>query len=125
MGERISVEESLVQRLPTPLAKLVRRARNAKTPLDRHQAAYYLWEAALKLLSSVAVVEYAELYDHDPKLVEMLEYLARPSVGHWWEFVRRLIPVLADSGDAAFLGVRDLVLGPSRDDLPRAGGLDV
>ena len=92
MSEHINVDEALVQRLPLPLAKLVRRAQNAKTPLDRHQAAYYLWEAALKLLASVAVVEYAELGDHDPKLVEMLENLARPTVGHWWEFVRRLVP---------------------------------
>jgi hypothetical protein len=35
-----------------PLVKLVRRAQNAKTPLDRHQIAYYLWEAALKLPGS-------------------------------------------------------------------------
>ncbi len=125
MNQTIEVDESLVQRLPTPLAKLIRRARNAKTPLDRHQAAYYLWEAALKLLGSVAVVEYAALDDHDPKLVAMLENLARPSVGHWWEFVRRLVPVLADSSDAAFVEVRDLVLGSTRDDLPRAAGLDV
>jgi hypothetical protein len=57
MSETINVDETLVQRLPLPLAKLVRRAQNAKTPLDRHQAAYYLWEASLKLLASVAVVE--------------------------------------------------------------------
>ena len=125
MVENIDVDESLVQRFPTPLAKLVRRACNAKTPLDRHQAAFYLWEAAIKLLGSVAVVEYAALGDHDPKLVEMLENLARPAFGHWWEFVRRLVPVLADSGDERFCKVRDLVLGPTRDDLPRAAGLDV
>ncbi len=124
MGENIHVDESLVQRLPLPLAKLVRRAQNAKTPLDRHQAAYYLWEASLKLLASVAVVEYAELGDHDPKLVAMLENLARPMVGHWWEFVRRLVPVLADSGDRGFIEVRELVLGRTRDDLPRVAGLD-
>ena len=52
----------------------------------------------------------------------MLENLARPSVGHWWEFVRRLVPVLADSGDPAFRNVRDLVLGPTRDDLPAPPG---
>ncbi len=125
MVENIDVDESLVQRFPTPLAKLVRRACNAKTPLDRHQAAFYLWEAAIKLLGSVAVVEYAALGDHDPKLVEMLENLARPAFGHWWEFIRRLVPVLADSGDEGFCKVRDLVLGPTRDDLPRAAGLDV
>jgi WD40 repeat protein/serine/threonine protein kinase len=124
MSETISIDDSLVQRLPLPLVKLIRRAQNAKTPLDRHQDAYYLWEAALKLLGSVAVVEYAELGDHDSQLVEMLENLARPSVGHWWQFVRRLVPVLADSGDEGFTRIRDLVLGRVRDDLPRAAGLD-
>jgi eukaryotic-like serine/threonine-protein kinase len=124
MSETINVDESLVQRLPLPLAKLIRRAQNAKTPLDRHQAAYYLWEASLKLLGSVAVVEYSELDEHDPKLVEMLKNLARPAVGHWWEFVRRLVPPLADSGDEGFSRVRELVLGRTRDDLPRAAGLD-
>jgi WD40 repeat protein/serine/threonine protein kinase len=124
MSESINVDESLIQRLPLPLAKLVRRAQNAKTPLDRHQAAYYLWEASLKLLASVAVVEFAELGEHDAKLVEMLQNLARPMVGHWWEFVRRLTPPLADSGDEGFRRVRDLLLGRSRDDLPRVAGLD-
>jgi serine/threonine protein kinase len=124
MSEAISIDEALIQRLPLPLVKLVRRAQNAKTPLDRHQDAYYLWEAALKLLGSVAVVEYAELGDHDSPLVGMLENLARPAVGHWWHFVRRLVPVLADSGDEGFTRIRDLVLGRVRDDLPRAAGLD-
>jgi len=124
MSETIGVDESLVQRLLTPLVKLIRRAQNAKTPLDRHQDAYYLWEAALKLLGSVAVVEYAALGYHEPKLVAMLENLARPAVGHWWEFVRRLVPVLADAGDEGFIRIRDLVLGRVRDDLPRAAGLD-
>ncbi len=121
---RILGDESLVQRLPLPLAKLLRRAQNAKTPLDRHQASYFLWEASLKLLGFVAVVEYAELGEHDPKLVEMLKNLARPAVGHWWEFVRRLVPPLADSGDEGFARVRELILGRTRDDLPRAAGLD-
>jgi serine/threonine protein kinase len=124
MGETISVDEALVQRLPLPLVKLVRRAQNAKTPLDRHQDAYYLWEAALKLLGSVAIVEYAELGHNGTKLVTMLENLARPTAGHWWEFVRRLVPVLADSGDLGFTRTRDLVLGRVRDDLARAAGLD-
>ena len=34
MSETIAVDEALVQRLPTPLVKLIRRAQNAKTPLD-------------------------------------------------------------------------------------------
>lgn len=55
-----AIDEDLVRRLPLPLAQLYRRAHNAKTALERPQAAYYLWEAALKLLGAVAVLEYAE-----------------------------------------------------------------
>jgi eukaryotic-like serine/threonine-protein kinase len=125
VSEALHVDEALIQKLPLPLAKLARRASNAKTPLERHQAAFYLWEASLKLLGSVAVVAYAEPGDHDPKLAVMLEGLARPSLGQWWEFVLRLVPVLADAGDEGFSRVRDLLLGRARDDMPRATGLDV
>src|ERR1700687_1870470 len=118
------LDEELVHRLPLPLAQLYRRSHNAKTALERHQAAYYLWEAALKLLGSVAIIEYAELGDHDPQLAERLQNLARPSLGHWWECVRRLVPVLAATGDPHFATTRELVLGRTRDDLPRAAGLD-
>jgi YD repeat-containing protein len=124
MNAQLTCDEDLVHRLPLPLARLYRRAHNAKTPLERHLAAYYLWEAALKLLASAAVAEYARRPDPDPQLAERLQNLARPSLGHWWEFVRRLLPVLADAGDEGFGKVRDLVLGRSRDDLPRAAGLD-
>ena len=60
MSKGLLCDEDLIRRLPLPLAKLYRRAHNAKTPLDRHQAAYYLWEASLKLLGSVAIIAYAE-----------------------------------------------------------------
>jgi WD40 repeat protein/serine/threonine protein kinase len=124
MSLPVALEEALVQRLPLPLAQLYRRAHNAKTPLERHQAAYYLWEAGLKLFGSVAVVSYAEQSHHDAALAERLQNLARPAVGHWWEFIRLLVPVLADAGDPAFAAVRHLVLGRTRDDLPRVAGLD-
>jgi serine/threonine protein kinase/Tfp pilus assembly protein PilF len=116
-------DEDLVRRLPLPLAQLYRRAHNAKTPLERHLTAYYLWEAALKLLASAAVVTYADLSTHDPKVAERLQNLARPALGHWWEFVRLLVPALAESDDG-FRQARDLLLGRTRDDLPRAAGLD-
>ncbi len=99
-------------------------AHNAKTALERHNTAFFLWEASLKLLGSVAIAVYAERPEHDPQLSERLTNLARPALGHWWEFVRRLVPVLADQGDAGALQVRDLLLGKTRDDLPRAAGLD-
>jgi serine/threonine protein kinase len=119
-----AVDEELVRRLPLPLARLYRRAHNAKTPLDRHQAAYFLWEASLKVLSATAVVAWAERGEHSPELAERLQNLARPSLGHWWEFTRLLVPVLSQSGDSGFAQVQELLLGRSRDDLPRTAGLD-
>jgi serine/threonine protein kinase len=124
MGGGSAFDEALVHRLPLPLARLYRHAHNAKTPLDRHQAAYYLWEAALKLLGSAAVATVAEVGEPAPDLAERLRNLARPSLGHWWEFVRLLLPTLADAGDPGFRAARDLILGRPRDDLPRAAGLD-
>jgi hypothetical protein len=35
--------------------------------------------------------------DHDPETSERLKNLACPSIGHWWEFIRRLVPPLADA----------------------------
>src|SRR5262249_24063688 len=79
---------------------------------------------ALKLLGSVTVVEYARHPDPDLQLAERLTNLARPALGHWWEFVRRLLPVLADQGHEPFGKLRDLLLGRGRRDFPRAPGLD-
>src|SRR5438552_9746575 len=104
-------DEQLLQRLPLPLAQIYRRAHNAKAILERHLTAFSLWEASLKLLASVAIVEYAQCGEADPQLAEKLQNLARPQLGHWWEFVRLLVPVLADKGNEAFQQVRDLVLG--------------
>jgi hypothetical protein len=107
-------DENLVSRLPLPLAQLYRRALNAREPFERHQVAYYLWEAALKLLGSVAIVSYAERGAPDPKLAERLTNLARPATGHWWEFVQLLLPVLAEAEGGEFQSVRDLLLGARR-----------
>jgi hypothetical protein len=117
-------DETLLHRLPLPLAQLYRRAHNAKTALECHLNAFSLWEAGLKLLAAAAVVEYAGRPDPDPHLAERWHNMARPVLGHWWEFVRLLVQVLAEHGDAGFDKVRDLLLGRSRDDLPRAPGLD-
>jgi hypothetical protein len=124
MSEHFETDENLVARLPLPMAQLARRIPNAKTSFERQLAAYFLWESGLKLLAACAVVEYAERREHDEILADRLKNLARPSVGHWWEFVRRLLPVLADGDDEEFRKVRDLVLGRARDDMPRVAGLD-
>src|SRR4051812_48349087 len=124
MSPGLVPDEDLVRRLPTPLAQLYRRAHNAKTPLDRHLTAFAVWEVALKLLGSAAVVSYAGHDERAPELVEAMSRLARPTLGDWWKFVRLLVPLLADAGDDGFRAVRSLVLGRTRDDLPRATGLD-
>ncbi|HEV3166875.1 MAG TPA: protein kinase, partial [Isosphaeraceae bacterium] len=119
-----TIDDDLLRRLPLPLAKLYRRAHNAKTPFDRHQTAYFLWEASLKLLGSAAIAAYAEHPQHDPQIAETLKKLARPSLGHWWEFVRIVVPVLAEAGDEGFQAVRATVLDRSRQDLPMVAALD-
>ena len=118
------IDETLVRRLPVPLARLYRRAHNAKTSSERHDTAFYLWEASLKLLSTTAVVTYADVAEHSPQIVERLTNLARPSIGHWWEFLRLLVPELAEAGDGGFLDVRDLLLGHRRADMAHVAGLD-
>src|SRR5690242_17690965 len=118
MNPALACDEDLLRRLPLPLAQLYRRAHNAKTALERHLTSFYLWEAALKLLAATAIVEYAEHPEPAPQLAECLTSLARPSLGHWYSFVRRLLPVLADQGREPFPKLRDLVLGPTRHDLP-------
>src|SRR5262245_53062934 len=70
MSSLIACDEDLIRRLPLPLAQLYRRAHNAKTPLERHLTAFYLWEASLKLLGAVALVEYAAQPTDDPHLAE-------------------------------------------------------
>src|SRR5438094_637171 len=102
-------DETLVRRLPLPLAQLYRRAHHAKTPLARLQTAYSLWEAALKLLGSVALIEYAQRGNPDVQLKERLQCLASPAVDHWWDVTRRLLPVLADAGDAHFAAIQKLI----------------
>lgn len=124
MDDRTLFDEDLVRHLPLPLAQLYRRADSAVDPLKRHLAAFDLWEASLLLLASTAIVEYATLGMIDPQIVEKLKNLSRPHLGQWWELVRLLVPALAAGGDQPFQQLADLLLGRTRDDLPRAAGLD-
>jgi eukaryotic-like serine/threonine-protein kinase len=124
MDDSTLFDEDLVRRLPLPLAQLYRRADSAVDPLKRHLAAFDLWEASLLLLASTAIVEYAEQGTPDPQIVERLKNLARPHLGQWWELVRLLVPALAMRGDEPFGQLAELLLGRTRDDLPRAAGLD-
>jgi serine/threonine protein kinase/tetratricopeptide (TPR) repeat protein len=125
LNPRTAFDEDLIRRLPLPVARICRRAHNAqaKSSLELHQAAYYLWEVSLKLLASTAIVAYAERGEHDPDLAECLKKLSRPGLGHWWEFVRKLLPVMADDGDPGFAQAREFILGRERNDLPKVTAL--
>ena len=124
MADEAFINDQSLAKMPLPLAQLFRRALNAKTPLEQHLAAGRIAELGLKLLACGAIVEYLALDKPDPALDECLKNLARPSLGHWWEFVRRLLPVLADSGHPGYTSLKQLLLGRARDDFPRAAGLD-
>ena len=65
----------MIETLPLPIAGLVRRARNAKSPKERHDTAYWSWEASVRL--AVAVNPPA---DPTP--------LLRGSLGHWVQATR-------------------------------------
>jgi molecular chaperone DnaK len=108
-------EETLARRLPLPLARLLRRAHNADTPTDRHLVANYLWEAALKLLASTAVVESAEVARGNSKIEERLNELDRPSLGHWWSLVRELTPILAESNPGSFADLQHYLFHATED----------
>ena len=125
MGGDPAFDDDLARRLPLPLAQLYRRAHNAKTPLDRHHAAYCLWEAALKLLgrrrsspTPSAATPDAEAgraaAEPGPAGAGALVGVRPPARARRW-------PTPATRASAS---VRELVLGRQRDDLPRAAGLD-
>ena len=97
-------DEDLLRRLPLPLAQLYRRARNGKTPVDRHHNAYYLAEATLKLAASARIgAALLAGLDHQSPLARSLEQLCLPSVGHWVGFLREASTYLRARPDAALL----------------------
>src|SRR4051794_33952142 len=86
LPESLVFDEAIARKLPLPLAQLYRRAHNAKSAAALHNNAYFLWEAGLKLLASVAIAEYAykpEAQARDTEIAKRLHNLARPALGHW------------------------------------------
>jgi hypothetical protein len=97
-------DDDLVGRLPLPLAQLYRRARNAKSPVDRHHNAYYLAEASLKLAACARIgVALANGLEPRSALAQALEDLCLPSIGHWVGFLRQASLYLEARADAAVL----------------------
>ena len=111
-----------VSHLPHPLAVLRIRAENEKSPRGRHDAAYLLWEAGLRLLAAVLLAEFRAKSAPCPNLIQPLGGLRRPSTGHWRAIVRELLPVLsAESNDPGLTAVaRSLDPKQTIHDMPQA-----
>jgi tetratricopeptide (TPR) repeat protein/serine/threonine protein kinase len=81
-------------RLPLPLAQLYSRAHNAKDARGRHDNAFYLCEALVKLAGAPAVACYVqETQQGQPRaeaLDRLLLQLALPSLGQWLAILREL-----------------------------------
>ena len=86
-----SFDPSVQASLPLPLARLYTRAFHAKSPRDRHDHAFHLLEASLKLVASALLARYRKQGHRSPDVDAALERLALPSLGHWRDiFVKSL-----------------------------------
>ncbi len=92
-----------LQLLPWPLANALKRAHNDKTAQGRHNAAYYFFEASLKLAACAQVGSYLALGASDPKLDEELKTLAKASAGSWLQMLNLFSAYIARRPDAALL----------------------
>ena len=85
--------------LPLPLARLYTRAYHAKSPRDRHDLAFHLLEASLKLSAAALVARYRHRGNRLSKVDAALEHLALPSLGHWREMFVESLTFLSDTRD--------------------------
>jgi WD40 repeat protein/serine/threonine protein kinase len=92
-------------RLPLPLAQLYARAHNAKDARGRHDNAFYLFEATIKLAATPLVAAYLHDIEHSqPRsapLDRLLAELSLPSLGQWVGILRELARHFGARADAA------------------------
>lgn len=81
--------------LPLPLARLYARAFHAKGERERHDHAFHLLEASLKLAASALVARYRSGGERSAKVDAALGYLAMPSLGQWHEIFRKTLAFLS------------------------------
>jgi serine/threonine protein kinase/tetratricopeptide (TPR) repeat protein len=107
--------------LPLPIWRLYSRAHNAKSARDRHDLAYFLGEALVKLGASVLMAWYVEESGdggpRDSKLDTLLQTLERPvSLGQWMGLLREFSRWFGERGDAHPLhGAWDALTRPHAD----------
>ena len=111
-------------RLPLPVAQLYSRAFNAKDARARHDNAFYLFEAIVKLAAAPAVACYLREVesgrDRIAAIDRLLAQLALPSLGQWVAMLRELSRQFGSRTDAAThpLGTIWSQLTTPRRDLP-------
>src|SRR5688572_10380338 len=90
-----SFDPSVQASLPLPLARLYTRAFHAKSPRDRHDHAFHLLEASLKLVATALLARYRKLGHRSPDVDAALERLALPSLGHWRDIFAKSLSFLS------------------------------
>ncbi len=86
----------LLGSIPMPLAQLGKRALNAPAGIERHNAAFYMLEATLKLAAAGRICLWIKDGLVDPstrpadqaRVAQSLQSLALPSLGHWFGYLR-------------------------------------
>ncbi len=74
---------------PLPLAQLIRRTLDGKSAVERHNCAYYLGEATLKLAAALRIRLFLEhAMEPEGKVARRLVCLKLPSLGQWCELLR-------------------------------------
>lgn len=124
MNRIAKFDSELVERLPLPLAQLYCRAHYAKMPLERHQSAFFLWEASVTLLASFALAESGELHDGNLLASRWGQSGSGIEGREWWNLLRTLSPRLAESS-TGFRSLEAFLNQPITADLPRTAELDV
>ncbi len=92
-------------RLPLPLAQLYSRAHNAKQARARHDNAFYLCEALIKLAAAPAIVTYLNEAKRGATRSDAVDrplaHLTLPSLGHWLALLRESARHFGNRVDAA------------------------
>ncbi|MEM6457774.1 MAG: serine/threonine-protein kinase [Planctomycetota bacterium] len=91
------IDQALYLSLPLPLSHLYSRTFTAKTARARHDNAYYLFEALIKLTACPPIAAYCRgtaltgtgAQPRNPDLDKSLLALRTPSVGHWLGLLRQ------------------------------------
>ncbi|MCM2375074.1 protein kinase domain-containing protein [Aporhodopirellula aestuarii] len=92
MTPKPSFNAEIAQRLPLPIAQLHRRASTAKSATEKHQAAFFLWEASIKLLTTAVILEFSHSRSANEQQLQLLHRLVRPKLADWLAILKSLLP---------------------------------